>query len=134
MRLVGEAVIALSASPHGFTASESADRVRALGNHSQSQYGPRRAAYDLKKLRGKEIVRRVGRTRRYEPLPTGLKALTALVVLRNKAIKPSVGGRSATQTNPRSTQSQNHRPTLRRHPSRHAGRISRAGASRWLAA
>jgi hypothetical protein len=42
----------------------------------------------MKKLRGKEIIRRVGRTRRYEPLPTGLKALTALVVLRNKAIKP----------------------------------------------
>src|SRR6266700_3371462 len=48
MRLVAEAVIALSASPHGFTASELADRVRALGNHSQSEYGPRRAAYDLK--------------------------------------------------------------------------------------
>ena len=88
MRLVAEAVIALSASPHGFTASELADRVQALSDHSQSQYGPRRAAYDLKKLRGKQIVRRVGRTRRYEPLPTGLRALTALVVLRNKAIKP----------------------------------------------
>ena len=49
---------------------------------------PRHAGYDLKKLRGKQIVRRVGRTRRYEPLPTGLRALTALVVLRNKAIKP----------------------------------------------
>ena len=31
---------------------------------------------------------RIGRTRRYEPIPTGLRALTALVVLRNKAIKP----------------------------------------------
>src|ERR1700731_2562871 len=31
--------------------------------------------------------------RRYEPLPTGLRAMTALLVLRNKAIKPllSVG-------------------------------------------
>src|ERR1700719_1350718 len=26
--------------------------------------------------------------RRYEPLPTGLRAMTALLVLRNKAIKP----------------------------------------------
>jgi hypothetical protein len=25
---------------------------------------------------------------RYEPLPTGLRAMTALLVLRNKAIKP----------------------------------------------
>jgi hypothetical protein len=46
------------------------------------------AAYDLKKLRGKEIVRRIGHSRRYEPLPTGLRAMTALLVLRNKAIKP----------------------------------------------
>ena len=83
-----EALIMLSPSPGGFTASELADRVRALGNQSHSQYGPRHAAYDLKKLRGKHIVRRIGQTRRYEPLPTGLRAMTALVVLRNKAIKP----------------------------------------------
>ena len=88
MRLVVQAVIALSASPDGFTASELADRVRALGKHSQSHYGPCRAAYDLKKLRGKHIVRRIGRTRRYQPLPAGLRAMTALIVLRNKAIKP----------------------------------------------
>jgi hypothetical protein len=55
---------------------------------SPSQYGPRHAAYDLKKLRCKHIVRRIGHTRRYEPLPSGLRAMTALVVLRNKAIKP----------------------------------------------
>jgi hypothetical protein len=88
MRLVAQAVIALSVSPHGFTVSELAARVRALGKHSQSQYGSCRAAYDLKKLRAKQIVRRIGRTRRYEPIPTGLRAITALVVLRNKAIKP----------------------------------------------
>ncbi len=88
MRLVVQAVIALSASPDGFTASELADRVRALGKHSQSHYGPCRAAYDLKKLRGKHIVRRIGRTRRYQPMPTGLRAMTALLILRNKAIKP----------------------------------------------
>jgi len=41
----------------------------------------------LKKLRGKEIVRRIGQTRRYESIPKGLKAMVALVVLRNKAIK-----------------------------------------------
>lgn len=46
------------------------------------------AAYDLKKLRGKQIVQRIKQTRRYEPMPKGLKAMTALVVLRDKAIKP----------------------------------------------
>jgi hypothetical protein len=37
MRLVAEALIALSASPDGFTASELAARVRALNNQRQSQ-------------------------------------------------------------------------------------------------
>src|SRR5271165_5078153 len=88
LRHVTEAIVALSASPDGFTASVLADQVRALGNQSLSAYGPRQAAYDLKKLRGKQIVRRIGSTRRYEPLPSGLRAITALLVLRNKAIKP----------------------------------------------
>jgi hypothetical protein len=88
MRQVMEALIALSPSPNGFTASDVAARVRALSKQSPSQYGPRHAAYDLKKLRGKHIVRRIGHTPRYEPVPTGLRAMTALVVLRNKAIKP----------------------------------------------
>lgn len=84
MRAVVEAVIALSPSPNGFTASDVAARVR----DRHAQYGPRHAAYDLKKLRGKHIVCRIGRTRRYEPLASGLRAMTALIVLRNKAIKP----------------------------------------------
>ena len=88
MRHVVDALIALSPLPNGFTASNVADRVRALSKQSLSEYGPRHAAYDLKKLRGKQIVRRIGHTRRYEPLPTGLRAMTALLVLRNKAIKP----------------------------------------------
>ncbi len=85
---VVEAVIALSPSPDGFTASALARQVQVLRKQSESEYGARRAAYDLKKLRGKEIVRRIGQTRRYESMPKGLKAMAALVVLRNKVIQP----------------------------------------------
>jgi hypothetical protein len=90
MRYVVEAVIALclSLSPDGFTASQLARQVRLLSNQCESEYGARHAAYDLKKLRGKEIVRRIGQTRRYQSTSSGLKTLVALVVLRNKAIKP----------------------------------------------
>ena len=90
MRSVIEAVIALclSLSPHGFTASGLARQVRPLSNQGESEYGARCAAYDLKKLRGKNIVRRIGQTRRYQSTSSGLKAMVALVVLRNKAIKP----------------------------------------------
>jgi hypothetical protein len=40
MRGVVEALIALSASGDGFTASDVAARVRALSKQSSSQYGP----------------------------------------------------------------------------------------------
>src|SRR4029077_3041844 len=62
--------------------------VGDFGNHCRAPYRPRHAAYDLKKLRAKHIVCHIGDTRRYEPLANGLRAMTALVVLRNKAIKP----------------------------------------------
>jgi hypothetical protein len=88
MRWVIEAVIALSPSSDGFTASDLAHQVRALGKPRAPEYSARRAAYDLKKLRGKNIVRRIGKTRRYEPLPKGLRAMAALVVLTNKVIQP----------------------------------------------
>jgi hypothetical protein len=85
MRWVIEALTALPPSPGGFTASDLARQVRVLSKQSESENGPRRAAYDLKKLRGKTVVRRIGQTRRYESIPKGLRAMAALVVLRNKA-------------------------------------------------
>ena len=107
MRWVAEAVIALSVNPRGFTASQLASQVQTLSKQTATEYGPLRAAYDLKKLRGKNIVRRIGKTRRYEVVPKGLRALTALVVLRNKAIKPLL---AATQELRPSRKAPNPRP------------------------
>ena len=82
---VTQAVLALSAWPGGFPAFQLAAQVRDCG---EADYQSRQAAYDLKKLRGKEMVQRVSNTRKYEPTCTGLKAMTALLVLREKVIKP----------------------------------------------
>jgi hypothetical protein len=60
--------------------------------YSEDTYTSRKAAYDLKKLRGKNVIRRVGKSRRYEIVPDGLRAVTALLVLREKAIKPVLAG------------------------------------------
>jgi hypothetical protein len=88
MRWVAGAVLALAASPDGFTASQLAERVRMQSRDKGFHYGPRRAAYDLKKLRGKQIVSRIGKTPRYKVITEGLRAMTALVILREKTIKP----------------------------------------------
>jgi len=88
MRWVAHAVLALSPSPGGFTASQLACHVRTISQRSESEYDSRRAAYDLKKLRGKQIVRRIAKSQRYEPIADGLKTMTALIILRDKAIKP----------------------------------------------
>jgi hypothetical protein len=111
MRWVVQAVIALAALPGGFTASDLAQQVQLLGKQSSAQYGPRRAAYDLKKLRGKKVVRRIEKTRRYKAVPKGLKAMAALMVLRNQAIKPLLAAARGRQA---STGAQNPSP-LDRH-------------------
>jgi hypothetical protein len=89
MRWVMDAVVALSCgSCSGFSASQLACRVQLLSHQDPSDYGVRRAAYDLKKLRAKKLVQRIGQTRRYESSSDGLKAMLALGVLRTKIIKP----------------------------------------------
>jgi hypothetical protein len=42
----------------------------------------------LKKLRGKQLVQRLDGTRRYQAVPTGLKTLATVTVLRTHVIKP----------------------------------------------
>jgi hypothetical protein len=54
------AVLALSASPTGFTASQLAQHVCVATGQPESEYGARRAAYDIKKLRGKGTVNKIG--------------------------------------------------------------------------
>jgi hypothetical protein len=94
MQAVIEAVIALAAVPQGFRTSDVATKVRAIVGASESEYIARKAAYDLKKLRGKHIVRKIGKSRRYETVPEGLQAITALLVLREKVIRPVLAGAS----------------------------------------
>jgi DNA-binding transcriptional ArsR family regulator len=90
MRAVIEAVLTLAPKPGGFTAGDLAAktgvRLRKLS------YAPRHAAYDLRKLRGKGLVERAGRTRRYRPTIPAVRTLAGLLILREKVIKPVLAG------------------------------------------
>lgn len=89
VRAVLQAVIALSPSPEGFSSVELSERVSQILGIG---YSARQAAYDLKKLRAKNLVRFAKRRPRYEPAPEGLRTITALLVLREKVIKPILTG------------------------------------------
>jgi hypothetical protein len=86
------AALALAAAPDGFTVADFAARVRAATGQSPKTYGVRQASYDLKKLRGKQLVLRVTPTRRYTATPDGVRVMTALLVLRDRVIKPLLAG------------------------------------------
>ena len=69
IRAVFQALIALSPSPEGFTCLELSQRVADILG---TLYSPRQAAYDLRKLRAKNLVRLARRRPHYECTPDGL--------------------------------------------------------------
>jgi len=85
MRAVIQAVMALAIRPKGFRAGDLAAKVTEIMGHS---YTPRQAAYDLKKLRAKQIVERIASSQHYQTSDEGIRAIAALSVLREKILKP----------------------------------------------
>jgi DNA-binding transcriptional ArsR family regulator len=92
LRAVAETLLALAAKPGGFTLAELAERVRQVLPDNHSSYAARHASYDLSKLRGKALVERVERTRRYRVRPYGIRILAGMLVLRERVIKPVLSG------------------------------------------
>jgi hypothetical protein len=84
------AVLALAPAPHGFTVAEFAARVRQMTR--RDGYTTRQAAYDLRKLRGKQLIDKPGRTRRYHVPPQAARIIAALLALRDHVIAPILAG------------------------------------------
>jgi hypothetical protein len=84
------AVLALSAAPGGFTVADLAAKVQAIGR--QTGYTIRQAAYDLRKLRGKGLLVKPGRARRYQVPPSAARTIAALLALRDQVIGPILAG------------------------------------------
>ena len=84
------AALALSAAPRGFTVAEFTAKVAAMTG--QASYTTRQAAYDLRKLRGKHLTDKPGRSRRYYIPPDAARTITALLTLRDQVIAPILAG------------------------------------------
>jgi hypothetical protein len=89
---VMDAVVALSTRPSGFTLAQVAEAVQQRAAPSAKAYTLRNAAYDLAKLSGKKLIHRVKGSRRYKADPSGVRAMCAYLVLRDKVIKPLLAG------------------------------------------
>ena len=92
MRRVAAAVVALAPQPIGFTVSDLARKVSAIAGPELEAYNSRRAAYDLSKVRGKGLVERIGKSRRYRTTSDGVGKLGGYTILRDQVIKPLMAG------------------------------------------
>ena len=99
-----QAVLALSTIPAGLSSREVAAKIRGLTGQSEAKYGPRQASYDLKKLRGKGLVKRVEKSRRYAATEPGLRTMAAVAIVASRCSSRSWPRRvipNPTPTSPR---------------------------------
>ena len=87
-----EAVLGVVSSPNGFKVADVAVKVREILGIAPEAHTARQAAYDIRKLRGKNLVYKIEHARRYRISPAGLRTMAALLVLREKVIKPLLAG------------------------------------------
>jgi hypothetical protein len=98
---VCDALLALSPNQSGFTTQELTNKVHQLFPDTRKKYSRRHVAYDLLKLRGKNLVKRISRTRRYCVRLFGVQILVGLFTLREKVIKPVLAGAGKPKLGPK---------------------------------
>jgi hypothetical protein len=92
IRAALQAVLALAPSPGGFSVAQFTAKVQQQTGQTDRDYTARQAAYDLKKLRGKHLIAKLGTSRRYQAPPQAVRTIAALLVLRDQVIKPILAG------------------------------------------
>ena len=63
-----------------------------MTGQNTTEYSTRHASYDLRKIRGKHLVDKPGRTRRYHVPPEAARTIAALLTLRDQVIAPIIAG------------------------------------------
>jgi hypothetical protein len=90
IRAALSAALALAAAPRGFTVADFTAKVQAMTG--QAGYTTRQAAYDIRKLRGKNLAEKPGRSRSYLIPPPAARTIAALLALRDHVIGPILAG------------------------------------------
>jgi len=84
------AALALAPAPRGFTTAEFTAKVTSISG--QGSYTSRQAAYDIRKLRSKNLAVRQDSSRRYQVPPQAARIIAALLALRDHVIGPILAG------------------------------------------
>lgn len=90
IRAAMSAVLALSVASGGFTVAEFTTKVHTMTG--DTDYTIRQGAYDLRKLRGEDLITKPGRTHRYHITPHAAGTMAALLTLREHVIGPILAG------------------------------------------
>lgn len=84
---VMESVQALAIKPGGYTSKEVSILVKERLDEEQAKaYTTAKAAYDIRKLRGKELVEKIGKSRRYRTTKKGVETIVTVLALTQKII------------------------------------------------
>jgi hypothetical protein len=86
------AALALAVAPQGFTVAQFKAQVQAMTGQTPEDYSTRQAAYDLRKLRGKQLITKPGRTRRYYVPGDAARTITAILTIRDHVLAPLIAG------------------------------------------
>jgi hypothetical protein len=89
-RSVLAAIVALTAAPNGFSVADLATKVHAITG--TDTYSARQAAYDIRKLRGHNLVTKIGRSHRYHVPAQAARTIVAILTLRDQVISPIIAG------------------------------------------
>jgi hypothetical protein len=84
------AIVALTAAPDGFSVADLVANVHAIT--TEGTYRTRQAAYDLRKLRGHNLVTKVDHTHRYHLPAPAARTIVAILTLRDQVISPIIAG------------------------------------------
>ncbi|MGH2552167.1 MAG: hypothetical protein ACRDEB_00530 [Chitinophagaceae bacterium] len=82
-----ESVLALAVKPNGYTANDIATLMKKrLDKKQAATYTPAKAAYDIRKLRGKGLVVKTEKSRKYKTTQKGMETIISVLVLTQKII------------------------------------------------
>ena len=93
-----QAALSLAACPPGFTAADFTAKVQAITG--DTGYTARQGAYDIRKLRAKNLITRKHTTRRYLTPPDAVRTIAGILILRDQVLIPCLAGIRAPQISP----------------------------------